>query len=84
MKEYYVPCTLLPQYNRESTELYFYIHCLYLGEIKFEKYYISNNKTPTTNYKSIHFIMGGKELKKEVTLKDPKNEIMIRDKYRVF
>jgi hypothetical protein len=62
MKEYYVPYTLLPQYNKERTELFFYFPCVYLNEIKFGNYYISNNRAPTTNYKSIHFIMGGKEL----------------------
>ena len=35
---------------------------MYLGEVKFENYYISNNRTPTTNYRSIHFIIDGKEL----------------------
>ncbi len=51
-----------------------------LNEIKFENYSFQNNRTPTTNYKSIHFIIGGKELKeKEIqnfTLKDPNNEIL--------
>ncbi len=78
MKEYYVPYTLLPQYNKECKEQYFYFPCFYLGEIKFENYYISNNRTPTTNYKSIHFIMGGKELTEQetqkFTLKVPKNK----------
>jgi hypothetical protein len=58
-----------PQYNRECTELYF-----------FENYHISNNRQPTTNYESIHFIMGGKELTEEeikkYTLEDPKNKII--------
>jgi hypothetical protein len=31
-------------------------------KLKFENYYISNNRTPTTNYRSIHFIIDGKEL----------------------
>ncbi len=43
MKEYYVLYTLLPQYNKECTDLYFYFPCIYLGEIKFKNYYISNN-----------------------------------------
>ncbi len=60
MKEYYVPYTSLPQYYKECTELYFYFPLLYLGETKFENYYISTIRTPTTNYKSIHFIMGVK------------------------
>jgi len=79
MKEYYVPYCLLPQYNKECTELYFYFPCICFSEIKFENYYISNNRKPTTNYKSIHFIMGGKELTEEeiknYTL-DPNNEII--------
>jgi hypothetical protein len=53
MKKYYVPYTLLPQFNRENTELYFFFPCLYLGETKCENYYISNNRAPTIN--SIHF-----------------------------
>jgi hypothetical protein len=80
MKEYYVPYTLTPQYNRECTELYFIFPSVSLNEIKFENYYISNNRTPTTNYKSIHFVIGCKELtEKEIqsfTLKDPNNEIL--------
>jgi hypothetical protein len=36
MKEYHVPYTLLPQYNKECTELYFYFPFIYLGETKFE------------------------------------------------
>jgi hypothetical protein len=51
-----------------------------LNEMKFENYYISNNRTPTSNYKSIHFIIGGKELTEDeiqnFTLKDPNNEIL--------
>ena len=78
-QEYYVPYTLAPQYNKECTELYFYFPCIFLSEIKFENYHISNNRKPTTNYKSIHFIMGGKELTEEeiknYTL-DPNNEII--------
>ncbi len=86
MKEYYVPYYLLPQYNKECTELYFYFPCICLSEIKFENYYISNNRKPTTNYKSIHFIMGGKELTEEeiknYTLTDPNNEIINKDLFR--
>ncbi len=80
MKKYYIPYTLRPNYNRECTKLYFFFPCMYLGETKFKNYFISNNRTPTTNYKSIHFIMRGKELKEEeiqkYTLKDPKNKII--------
>jgi hypothetical protein len=80
MKEYYEAYTLLPQYNKECTDLYFYFPCVYLGETKFENYYISNNRTPTTNYNSIHFIMGGKESTEEeiqkYTMKDPKNDMI--------
>jgi hypothetical protein len=80
MKECYIPYTLRPQYNRECNELYFFFPCMSLGETKFENYHISNNIKPTTNYKSIHFIMGGKELTDEeiqkFTLKDPKNKII--------
>ncbi len=58
----------------------FYFPCICLTEIKFENYYISNNRKPTTNYKSIHFIMGGKESTEEeiknYTLTDPNNEII--------
>ena len=77
MKEYYVIYTLNPQYNKEFTEFYFYFPWVYLNEINFENYYISNNRTPNISCKSIHFIMGGKVLTEEIqnfTLKDPKNE----------
>jgi hypothetical protein len=50
-----------------------------VGRDKFQNYYILNNRTPTTNYKLIHFILGGKGLTEEeiqnFTLKDPNNEI---------
>ena len=53
---------------------------MYWVETKFENYYISNNRQPTTNYKSIHFIMGGKELTEEelqkFTFKGPNHEII--------
>ncbi len=62
MKECYI--TLTPQYNRECIELYFFFPYASLNEIKFENYYISNNRTPTTNYKSIHFMIGGKEMRR--------------------
>jgi hypothetical protein len=52
---------------------------MYWVETKFENYNISNNRQPTTKYKSIHFVMGGKELTEEeiqkYTLKDPKNKL---------
>ena len=31
MKEYYIPYYLLPQYNKECTELYFYFSCICLS-----------------------------------------------------
>ncbi len=36
-----------------------------MSGIKFKNYFISNNGKPTTNYKSIHFIINGKELNEE-------------------
>ncbi len=64
----------------KNVQNYIYFPCVYLGETKFENYYISNNSKTITNYKSIHFIMGGKELTEQeiqnFTLKDPKNEII--------
>jgi hypothetical protein len=80
MKEYYVPYTLAHNITANVlrlTELRFVFSYVSLNEIKFENYCMSNNRTSTTNYKSIHFIIGGKELTEEQisTLKDPNDEI---------
>ncbi len=48
MKEYYVPYILQ---NKECTELFFYFPYMWQNEINFQDYYISNNRTPTTNIK---------------------------------
>ena len=36
-----------------------------LTYIRFRNYFLSNNGKPTTNYKSIHFVINGKELKED-------------------
>ena len=79
IKEYNIPYILAPKYNKECNELLFYFPSSLLPEIIFENYYISNHGKPTTNYKSIHFIINNKELTEEEVrnyiLSDPNNEI---------
>ena len=57
----------------------FYFPSSLIPEIPFKNYYISNHGKPTTNYKSIHFIINNKELAEEEVqnyiLSDPNNEI---------
>jgi len=91
MSEYKIPFCLAPKYNKECNELYFYFPlCSFLTDISFKNYYISNNGKPTTNYKSIHFIMNNKELNEEeiqnYILSDPENEIVLfyKDKRELF
>ena len=78
MKEYNIPLKLTPEYNHDCTEIIFFIFSL--SEIKFKDYFLSNNGKPTTNYKSIHFIINGKELYDEeiqtISLSDTNNEII--------
>ncbi len=45
----------------------FFVSFTSLSGFKFKNYFISNNGKPTTNYKSIHFIIDGKELNEEET-----------------
>ncbi len=90
IKEYKIPFSLAPKYNRECNELFFYFPSSLISDITFKNYYISNHGKPTTNYKSIHFIMNNKELNEEeiqnYTLSDPENEIIIfyQDKEELF
>ena len=63
MKEYNISLKLTPEYNHDCTELIFFICSL--SRIKFKDYFLSNNGKPTTNYKSIHFIINCKELNEE-------------------
>ena len=62
MKEYDDPFQILPNYNKDCTELLFQFPYTLIFEIKFKNYFLSNHGRPTTNYKSIHFIINGKEL----------------------
>ena len=52
-----------------------------MTDITLKDYYISNNGKPTTNYKSIHFIMNNKESNEEeiqnYIISEPENEIVI-------
>ncbi len=75
IKEHDISESLIPTtYNKDNTELIFTIPCTLLSEIKFKNYFISNNEKPTTNYKSIRFIINGEELNEEeiqtIILKD--------------
>ena len=68
--------------NKECNEFLFYIPLAsFMTDITFKDYFISNHNKPTTNYKSIHFIMNNKELNEEeiqnYIISDPKNEIVI-------
>ncbi len=65
MKEYDNPFSPVPKYNKECNELLFHFPCTSTTEIKFQNYFISNNRKPTTNYKSVHFVMNGKEFTEE-------------------
>ena len=90
-KQYYIPFSIVPRYNKECNELLFYIPLAsFMTDITFKDYFISNHNKPTTNYKSIHFIMNNKELNEEeiqnYIISDPKNEIVIfyQDKKELF
>ena len=90
IKEYKIPFSLAPKYNKECNELFFYFPSSLISDIRFKDYYLSNRGKPTTNYKSIHFIMNNKELNEEeiqnYILSDPENEIVIfyKDKRELF
>ncbi len=90
LKEYDIPFSLAPRYDKEFTEWLFYFPSTYISEIKFKNYFILNHGKSTTNYKSIHFIMNGKELNEEeiqtFILSDPNNEIinLYQDKKELF
>jgi hypothetical protein len=76
-----IPFSLAPRYNKaECNELLLYFPSSSITEIKFENNYISNYGKPTTNYKSIHFIINNKEINEEeiqnYISSDPNNEIM--------
>ena len=62
-----VPNKIKPQFNGycDYSEIIFFLPGSILPEIKFKNYFISNNGKITTNYKSIHFIINGKELNEE-------------------
>ena len=60
-----VPIIIKPQFNYDYSEIIFFLPGSILSEIKFKNYFISNNGKITTNYKSIHFIINGKELNEE-------------------
>ncbi len=60
-----VPIIIKPQFNCDYSEIIFFLPGSILSEIKFKNYFISNNGKITTNYKSIHFIINGKELNEE-------------------
>ncbi len=64
MKERNAPYSLIPQYDKECTELFFYFPLRTIYKIKFNNYFPLNNGIPTINYKSIHFVMDCKELMK--------------------
>ena len=62
MFEYNIPFVLAPKFNKECNELLFHFTLTsFMTDITFKDYYISNRGKPTTNYKSIHFIMNYKE-----------------------
>jgi hypothetical protein len=90
-KEYKIPFSLAPKYNKECNELSYFFPSTFISVITFKNYYISNHGKPTTNYKSIHFVMNNKELNEEATiqnnvLSDPNNEIfdLYKDKEEPF
>ena len=65
LKEHNVPIILKPKFNYDCSELIFFLPGALLIDIRFKNYFLSNNEKPTTNYKSIHFIINGKELNEE-------------------
>ena len=65
LKEHNVPIILKPKFNYDCSELMFFLPGSLLIDIRFKNYFLSNNEKPTTNYKSIHFIINGKELNEE-------------------
>ena len=79
IKEHNTPFIIVPLYSKECNELIFFLPGSSLSEIKFKNYYLSNYGKPRANYKSIHFIINGKELNDEeiqtVSLSDSNNEI---------
>jgi len=79
LKECEIPYLIAPQYNKDCSELIFFFSGSSLSEIKFKNYFLYNNGKPTTNYKSIHFIINGKELNEEeiqnFSFEDNNNEL---------
>ena len=65
LKEHNVPIILKPKFNYDCSKLIFFLPGALLIDIRFKNYFLSNNEKPTTNYKSIHFIINGKELNEE-------------------
>ena len=65
LKELNVPIILKPKFNYDCSELIFFLPGSLLIDIRFKNYFLSNNEKPTPNYKSIHFIINGKELNEE-------------------
>jgi hypothetical protein len=49
IKEYNIPFSLAPRYNKECNELFYYFPTTAIHEIKFKNYFISNHGKPTTN-----------------------------------
>ena len=74
IKEHYQPFKLISKYNKESTELIFFFDTYRNSKINFNNFYLANHGKQITNYKSIHFIINGKELNEE-KLKNFKLEI---------
>ena len=79
-KQYYIPFSIIPRYNKECNELLFYIPLAsFMTDITFKDYFISNHNKPTTNNKSILFIMNNKELNQEeiqnCIISDPKKKL---------
>ena len=85
IKEYETPFIITPLYNKDCTELIFLLPGHSISEIKFKNYFLTNNGKPTTNYKSIHFIINGKELNEDEVqkfiLRDETCEIFF---YKIF
>ena len=79
LKEREIPHLIVPQYNKDCSELIFFLPGSSLSEIKFKNFFLSNNGKPTTNFKSIHFIINGKELSREeienFSFEDTNNEL---------
>ena len=62
IKEFIKPSRLLPIHNDDYTELIFFLCSCTQKVVKFKDFYVSNHGQKSQNYKSYHFIIGGKEL----------------------